>query len=174
MKSFLIEVNMINYFYGDLFSLVEDMICDGNHMHFIIHGCNAQGRMGTGFAKTLRDKYPGAYDEYRNEYLSNNNRLKVGSVVNYTHSPNLIISNAITQDFYGYDGEKYVSYDAIDSVFEELDGIAKVLKTMGGYEEIHFHFPKLGAALGGGDWDVIESIIEHRVQNAQKYLYELK
>ena len=39
---------------------------------------------------------------------------------------------------------------------------------------MHFHFPKIGSALGGGDWGVIESIINHRVTEATKNLYELK
>ncbi|QOI71675.1 putative Appr-1-p processing enzyme [Erwinia phage pEa_SNUABM_47] len=166
---------MINYYYGDLFEHVDELLTGGDCVtHFIIHGCNAQGRMGTGFAKTLRAKYPGAYEEYRKEYSANNNRLQVGSVINYAHSTDLIISNAITQDFYGYDGGKYVSYDAIDTAFAELDSISKVLKTLSGVEEVHFHFPKIGSDLGGGHWDVIESIIDHRVQNATKNLYELR
>lgn len=165
---------MINYYYGDLFQKVDELITGGDSIiHFIIHGCNARGRMGSGFAKTLRDKFPGAYEEYIKEY-SKNHSLRVGSVVNYTHSTDLVISNAITQDFYGCDGSKYISYDAIDAAFTELDGIAKVLKTISGIEEVHFHFPKIGAGLGGGDWGVIESIIDHRVQNAVKNLYDLK
>ncbi|SOK58466.1 hypothetical protein [Yersinia phage fHe-Yen9-04] len=165
---------MINYYYGNLFEFVNELLTgDESTIHFIIHGCNAQGRMRSGFAKELRERYPLAYDEYIKQYIKNNNSLRVGSVINYTHSTELIISNAITQDFYGYDGGKYVSYDAIDTAFAELDCSARTLKNLGGIENIHFHFPKIGSDLGGGYWDVIESIIDNRVQNATKNLYEL-
>ena len=166
---------MINYFYGNLFELVLNQQQRWEQdVHFIIHGCNAQGRMGSGFAKELRSRFPHAYDDYIAAYEAGNNRLKLGSVVYHAAETDLIIANAITQEFYGYDGSKYVSYDAIDDVFKELNHTASLLKTVSGKEEVHFHFPKIGSALGGGDWDVIESIINNRVTEATKNLYELK
>lgn len=165
---------MFNYWYGNLFEKVTPSLINDGDIHFIIHGCNAQGRMGSGFAKELRERYPGAYTAYHDEYVRNNNRLILGTVVNYPVSESLIISNAITQDFYGYDGKKYVSYDAIDDVFASLNNTAKVLKELGSVHEVYFHFPKIGSALGGGHWDVIEQIIDFRVTDAIKNLYEMR
>lgn len=159
---------------GNLFDLVLNQQRWEQDVHFIIHGCNAQGRMGSGFAKELRTRFPDAYDEYIVEYEKGNNHLNLGTVVYHAAETDLIIANAVTQEFYGRDGAKYVSYDAIDSVFAELNNTAKVLKEVSGKEAIHFHFPKIGSDLGGGDWNVIAQIIESRVTEATTNLYVLK
>ena len=49
----------IEYRKGDLFQ---------TEIKTIVHGCNAQGVMGSGVAKIIRDKYPKAYDRYVAEY----------------------------------------------------------------------------------------------------------
>lgn len=165
---------MINTHVGNLFDLVLNGQRWDSDVHYIIHGCNAQGRMGSGFAKELRERFPNAYDDYIVAYEEGNNHLDVGTVIYHAAEQDIIICNTITQEFYGRDGAKYVSYDAIDKIFLELDNSAKVLKKVSGIEEVHMHFPKIGSDLGGGCWNVIQEIIDHRVQNATKNLYELK
>jgi O-acetyl-ADP-ribose deacetylase (regulator of RNase III) len=164
---------MIQVFKGNLFDYLTPITEDESSVHFIIHGCNAQGRMGTGFAKELRRRFPSAYHEYDKAYSDGNNHLKVGSVIYHAESTNLIICNAVTQEYYGRDGAKYVSYDAIDNVFIDLDNTASLLKKLSGIRDVHFHFPKIGSDLGGGNWNVIAEIIDSRVTNATKNLYEL-
>ena len=164
---------MINHHIGNLFDMVLNQNRWEEDVHFIIHGCNAQGRMGSGFAKELRTRFPEAYNEYDAAYKAGNNHLDIGTVIYHSAETDLIIANAITQEFYGRDGAKYVSYDAIDSVFKELNNTASLLKELSGKEEIHFHFPKIGSDLGGGNWNVISEIIDHRVTEATKNLYEL-
>ncbi len=44
----------INYVNGDLFA---------TDIKTIVHGCNAQGVMGSGVAKSIRENFPKAYDE---------------------------------------------------------------------------------------------------------------
>lgn len=157
---------MIQEHYGNLFEKYDEFNM-AEHMHIIVHGCNAQGRMGSGFAKELRERYPFAYQEYKTVHESEG--LKLGSTVYYMANYNLVIANAITQEFYGYDGEKYISYDAIDTVFKDMNEfIAQTGRVT------HLHFPKLGADLGGGNWDVISQIIDTRITNASKHLYILK
>jgi Predicted phosphatase homologous to the C-terminal domain of histone macroH2A1 len=157
---------MIHSSYGNLFDKYS-LSVNSDHLHIIVHGCNAQGRMGSGFAKELRERYPAAYEEYKKVHETEG--LKLGSTVYYLANQNLLIANAITQEFYGYDGEKYVSYDAIDTVFKDMnDFIAETGRCT------NLHFPKIGADLGGGCWDVISEIIDHRITNASKHLYILK
>lgn len=150
---------------GNLFDSYTKNANDGD-LHIIVHGCNAQGKMGSGFAKELRERFPNAYDTYRDVYTSQG--LKVGTTVYHIQNDNLLIANAITQEYYGYDGEKYVSYDAIDNVFKDMnDFIAQTGRVT------HVHFPQIGAALGGGYWNAIAEIIDHRITNATKNLYIL-
>ena len=100
----------IEYRKGDLFQ---------TEIQTIVHGCNAQGVMNSGIAKIIREKYPKAYERYVNEHKANG--LKLGKLVvvpcgdkvkdfdNYK-----IIVNAITQEFFGRENDRYVSYDAVD------------------------------------------------------------
>ena len=36
--------------------------------YIIAHGCNAQGKMGSGVAKAIRREFPQAYSYYRSAY----------------------------------------------------------------------------------------------------------
>ncbi|EMR6009163.1 macro domain-containing protein, partial [Escherichia coli] len=140
---------------------------DNSALHIIAHGCNAQGKMGSGFAKELRNRYPMAYDDYK-AYEKERGFLRTGQISYSLVSNDLIIANCITQQYYGNDGKKYVSYDAVDDVFKQLNYLCNVERS------IHVHFPKIGADLGGGNWNVIKEIIDHRLVNAEKHLYILK
>ena len=77
----------------------------------IVHGCNAQGVMGSGVAKQLRAKYPEIYDAYV-KHLGNFKAKPcspLGSVNFVLVHSSLTVANAITQEFYGRDGKQYVS-----------------------------------------------------------------
>lgn len=121
---------------------------------YIAHGCNAQGKMRSGVAKAIRAKWPEAYNEYKAIY--DHEGLELGSIV-YVHAfkaPCPVICNCITQEFYGRDGKQYVDYDAIRSCMKELNLVAT---------GDAIAIPKIGSALGGGDWNHIVSIIEEEI-----------
>src|ERR1051325_10192924 len=81
----------------------------------ILHGCNAQGEMGSGAAKAVRTAFPCAYIAYRTAYLTQG--LKLGEVIWAIDSGHgKIIANGITQEHYGAGDRRYVSYDAIRDV----------------------------------------------------------
>ena len=64
--------------------------------------------------------------------------------------------NLFSQNYYGRDGRRYTSYDAIDTGLRHLwDQL----------EPFHggLHHPLFGCGLGGGDWNVVKAIIEHRL-----------
>lgn len=142
---------MIEYIKGDLFS---------TDVEVIVHGCNNKGVMGSGVAKIIRDKYPEAYKEYKSTseigYNKYNRDLPLGCIIpKKTNNKHII--NAITQDGYGRDNYKYVSYDAVDDCMINLNSycLEHNLSTVA--------MPKIGAGLGGGNWEVIAAIIEHRL-----------
>ncbi len=134
---------MIVYKKGNIVDAKEEII---------VHGCNAQGVMGSGVAKAIRDKWPEAYESYRQEYLKNG--LKLGSIIMHNES-DVVIANCITQENYGRDGKKYVSYDAIHKCMAALFNHCKE------YDIKSIAMPKIGAGLGGGDWLRIEGIIKY-------------
>ena len=153
----------IQYVKGDLFS--TDTIC-------ILHGCNAQGVMGSGIAKIIREKYPKAYDRYRKEYEKHDS-LVMGNIIavpcGTRGNPDFkIIINAITQEFYGRDGDRYVSYDAVSKAMIKVNRIGEI------YGITEVAMPMIGAGLGGGDWKVIEAIIESELKNVIPIVYYLE
>lgn len=123
----------------------------------IVHGCNAQGVMGSGFADTLRKTYPGAYRIYRQAYEKDG--LHLGEVHYYRHPIELdgsqvIIANAITQQYYGRDKSVvYVDYPAVSKCFES---VAKLARVTG----LPVHFPLVGCGLANGQWNEVSSRIE--------------
>lgn len=128
---------------------------------YIVHGCNDCGVMGSGVAKAIRDKFPSAYTEYRKWFESHcstykEDYLPLGEYQCIsTNSEDLVVVNAITQhEYMGFRGvrenRRYVSYWAIYKILYNLQlGNTE----FGDYKDIHI--PRIGAGLGGGDWNEI-------------------
>lgn len=124
----------------------------------IVHGCNAQGVMGSGVALGVKNTYPSAYEDYIKQYNSKEG-LILGVAYPSSVSDNLVIWNAITQNLFGA-GTRQVSYDAIETCFSDIN---RFLKDGDGIWAQEIHIPYIGAGLGGGSWNIIKSIIEDTV-----------
>jgi O-acetyl-ADP-ribose deacetylase (regulator of RNase III) len=131
---------------------------------FIVHGCNAQGVMGSGIALAIKNKYPEAYTRYVDRHK--NQPWQLGEIQVVKCSDKVII-NAITQEFYGRDGKRYVNYDAVKEVMKRVNDIPKI------YKATHIAMPMIGAGLGGGRWDLISYIIETHLTDIQPVVYQL-
>lgn len=120
----------------------------------MVHGCNAQGVMGSGYARSLKEMYPLAYQDYRNIYEEEG--LELGVAYPFCPGTDLCIWNAITQEFCGSDGLRYVSYDAIQTCFESINNAVV------GFDDIekHIHIPMIGCGLANGSWNIVSAIIE--------------
>lgn len=148
----------IEYRKGDLFSAAEPGA-------IIMHGCNAQGVMGSGVAKIVKERYPEAYEAYKHftdKYLPS---YLLGKALGIDIRNGPTILNAITQEHYGRENTRYVSYDAVAKVFDALAKIYGVNAVI--------NMPKIGAGLGNGDWNVIESIIKASGIKAKIVVWEL-
>lgn len=133
----------------------------GNLLHVtsghVVHGCNAQGVMGSGVALGIKETYPAAYDDYKRIHTSG--FLELGDAHPVMIGEDLVIWNAITQDLYGL-GVRQVSYDAIESCFVQINATVKIWDRCAKM----IHIPKIGAARGGGNWEIIREIIEQTVE----------
>lgn len=139
----------------------------------IIHGCNNRGVMGSGVAREIRRKFPEAYFAYKN--LFKDFGLELGEIIWIfnSHHGCRWIGNCITQDGYGKDGKKYVCYDAIRKCMREINNSSHFKQShVNGLVEIAM--PKIGAGLGGGDWNIISEIIEEESLKFQPIVYELE
>ena len=129
----------------------------------IAHGVNCQGVMGSGVAKAVREKYPHVYKAYLSRCLFTEGNGLLGQVQLidsvqaegtrvYPPDELLVIANCFTQDRYGTD-KRHVNYEAIAKCFAMLN------KRVPSLYGCPLHIPKIGAGPAGGDWNVIEAII---------------
>lgn len=119
----------------------------------IAHGVNCQGVMGSGVALAIKQRYDNAYVHYYNlcrENMQWDNTPSadlLGDVQLFKVTDDLLVANCFTQDFFGTH-KRQVNYEAVAKCFHTLDER---------FTEVNI--PKIGAGLGGGDWKVIEAII---------------
>lgn len=149
----------------------------------IAHGVNCMGKMRSGVAKDIREKYPHHYDDYirvlrnlkdcgiephqEDEYLQTSYVMSARELpFRYKDS----VTGIFTQNNYGYDGKRYVNYYWVGKGFEQLY-INLDLNLNGSKYPVGI--PKIGAGLGGGDWEVIEQIINDATPNLEIWVYEL-
>jgi len=127
----------------------------------IVHGCNAQGVMGSGVALGVKNLYPSVYLDYRELYEAG--KLKLGNAYPSLATINLKIWNAVTQDGFGGPG-RHTSYDAVQTCFQQVEDYLNAgFESMADLQPKEIHIPFIGAGLGGGSWNIIKSIIEETV-----------
>ncbi|MEO0779794.1 MAG: macro domain-containing protein [Bacteroidota bacterium] len=117
----------------------------------IIHGCNCFCTMGAGIAKTIKQKFPEAYEaDLKTE---KGDKAKLGTISwakSKTVKGEVIIINGYTQFNWRGSGRK-ADYEAIREVF-------KMVKQE--FSGLRMGYPAIGAGLAGGDWKIISAIIE--------------
>ena len=139
----------INFIKQDLTISDADYIC---------HQVNCQGKMNSGVAKAIREKWPIVYTTYWNTFLNESNLLGTILTVDlndyepktWPESP--IVINMFSQEHYGYDGKRYTSYDAFWSCLWHI----KEFVPKG--SKIAFPY-KIGCDRGGANWNVIYTMI---------------
>ncbi|AFY95651.1 macro domain-containing protein [Chamaesiphon minutus] len=136
----------MNIIRGDLIELAKAGIFD-----VIIHGCNCQCRMGRGIALTIKQQFPEAYAADCQTEIGDRNKLGTFTSVDIDRDGfNFTIVNGYTQ--FHWQGEGVLAdYDAIRSVFRSVK--QKFAGKRIGY-------PKIGAGLAKGDWEIIAAIVE--------------
>lgn len=121
----------------------------------IAHGCNCQGKMGAGVAKTVKEHWPEAYAQYKKHIrigldsgLHRKDLLGNAQIVNVApHRDDLFVANCFTQEFYGR--EKGKVYADLHSVWGAV-GTAIIFAERAG---LPFYMTKIGCSLGGLNWD---------------------
>ena len=140
---------MIFYRIGDLLTAPQTRIA---------HQVNCRGKMGSGVALAIKQKYPEVYQKYSEACKVYKKDFLYGSCQKIV-CKDKIVYNLFGQDGYGYDGKQYTSYAfltiALEKMFEKIKS-ENVLN-----EKISVAIPyKMGCDRGGADWKIVESIIE--------------
>lgn len=129
------------------------------HDGIIMHQVNCQGVMGSGIAKEIRELYPAVWTKFTKKSHEHLPSELLGQVQLVRVTDTLWIANLFAQENYGRDGKRYTSYDALDTCFKTLADLAVAHQ----FASSDIHHPLIGAGLGGGSWEVIEALIEHRL-----------
>lgn len=161
---------------------------DGNlldaDVNYICHQVNCQGRMGSGIAKQIRERWPIVYENYMAEFKEMKGKIiqlcgqwesqidvsdiLLGRLQQVKVNCTQTVINMFSQQYYGYDGKRYTSYDAF---WDCLNGIKHSIP-----KGSKIGFPwGIGCGLGGANWEVIITMIEEVLRDDfDVYIYILE
>ena len=165
----------IHFVKGDMLEAKLDYYC---------HQVNCQGRMASGIAKSIKTKWHRVYEDYiafcakREEEIYQmcggmENGLDwtetlLGEIQLVPVDVDKIVINMFAQQYYGYDGKRYTSYDGFWSCLGQIREKVPVGSKIG--------FPDhIGCGLGGANWEVIKTMILEALSNDYDvYIYKLE
>lgn len=142
------------YKVGDLISAAK-----AGDVDVIAHGANCHCTMGSGIAPLIKNAFPSVYEA--DCKTQRGDKEKLGKFSYAVMDSGLVVFNLYTQ--YGYNrrnlGLRDLKYDALYDSLVEMKNFLK-LHTDGFMTDRKIGFPKIGAGLAGGDWNVIEAMIK--------------
>lgn len=154
-----------------------DTNCD-----YICHQVNCMGKMNSGVAKAIREKWPIVYNNYYEacdswhawahvhcpqEPERQAASAMLGRVQLVQVTENQTVINLFGQGTFGYDGRRYTSYDAF---WMCLGRIREVVP-----QSSSIAFPDhIGCCRGGANWNVIKTMIVEVLHDYEVYIYKLE
>ena len=153
------------------------------NLDYYCHQVNCQGRMGSGIAKSIKEKWPSVYDEYMKKCRDREDEIYhmcgglengidwsetlLGDIQLVHVDENKNVINMFAQQYYGYDGKRYTSYDGFWSCLGKIREQVPFGSKIG--------FPDcIGCGLGGANWEVIRTMIwEALSKDYDVYIYKL-
>ncbi|MDI7494517.1 macro domain-containing protein [Cronobacter dublinensis] len=123
---------------------------------------NNKGKWGKGFVLSLSNKYPTAKKHYLNSFKENHtSELGAVDFVIVDAKERIFIANMYAQNGIkknANDKNQYVCYASLELCLEKLSDFALV-------NRLSIQMPRIGAGLGGDDWNLIESLIQKNICN---------
>lgn len=141
-------------------------IGEKNKKKFLLHICNDVGVWGKGFSKTISDKWKLPLIIFKKEY-NFGKFYKLGDIQSVKVEKNLNVINMIAKNglIHRYE-KKSLDYQALKTCLKEVSYRAKLTST-------EIHMPRIGCGKSGGDWNIVENILNETLQNLNVYLYDL-
>ena len=149
---------MMNILKGDLLQFALT-----GRFDVIIHGCNCFCTMGAGIARLIRDNFPEAYQADLKTRMGEKEKLGTYSLARIERNDNIFtVVNGYTQyDFSGHG--VLVDYGAVRKLFAGIKN---------NFENQKIGYPKIGAGLAKGNWEMISDIISEELQGEDHTLVE--
>lgn len=158
---------MITYINGDATSP------QGDGPKIIAHICNINGGWGAGFVLALSRKWSEPEAEYR-EWFANKEFInpdgediifELGNIQIVSVGNNTYVCNMLSQSGYLNNKTIPLQYDALEECLTKLGEIANRLKAT-------IHMPRIGCALAGGKWSLVEPIIKRTLAGIPVTVYD--
>lgn len=127
----------------------------------VAHQCNCFCNMGRGIAPQIKRAFPEAWEA--GKATGKGDRGKLGSY-SLAESDGVYIFNLYGQYEYG-SGKRQTSYEHLRKAMVKTASIC--------HKDAKIGLPKIGAGLGGGDWAVIEEIINDVFDGYDVTVYEV-
>ena len=134
----------IRFVSGDLFENEHDT-------QALAHGCNCQGSMGAGIAKTFRARYPEMYEEYRRRCKAEPRQFNLGDCWLWEAEDQPWVFNLGTQEGYW---RSRASYEAIEAALREM------MRQADDRGVTSIAIPRIGVGYGGLSWRKVRVIVE--------------
>ncbi len=142
----------VEYVKGDLLSFSQ--------WNCALQCVNAQGVMGSGLAKSFRDRWPAVYTVYREAYEAG--ELDLGTFTVAEVEPGKRVINLVGQTFYRKDPADKTRYASYDAVYSGMETLRAALQDAmeAGRGPYSLGIPlKLASDRAGASWPVIDSMI---------------
>lgn len=138
--------------------ILKDNLLD-TPFEIIAHQVNCQGKMNSGIAKQIREKFPIVYEDYMR--VIEIYRTEMFGKAQVVYQDNHTIFNLFGQLNYGYDGRQYTSYEALENALDIAICRYRYDQSIDLDVQITIAIPyKIGCGRGGGDWTIVTSMLE--------------
>jgi O-acetyl-ADP-ribose deacetylase (regulator of RNase III) len=146
---------MITFYTGNIFD---------SKTKIIAHQVNCMGKMGSGLALQVKQKYPNVFYEYHRHY--DDQTKKLGDCLCVLCPDGRVIANLYGQYGYGYDGVQYTSHESLKKAMISLASL------MSPGHSIAFPY-KMSCDRGGGSWNVVSGYISTIFENYEVEIWRL-
>lgn len=148
----------INYLLGDATEPQSD------HPFAIIHINNNLGAWGGGFVLAVSEKWIEPEVEYRRAIQKQ--EIELGDIQIVPIEDFAVVVNMVAQD--GFPTDKRPCAIDYEALAECLRKIAKRLPP-----QYSINLPRIGTGIGGGDWNVIEEILNNELADYEINVYDM-
>lgn len=163
---------MLKYKKGDLIKAAKEGLVD-----VIAHQCNCFCNMGKGIAPQIKKAFPEAWEADLRTAKGDIKKLGlVSHATNTQYTKPVQIYNLYGQFDYkkvAFETGICTDYSALRSSLQLMALNLKAENYITRPWEIKIGLPKIGAGLGGGDWEIISKIIEEELSAFDVTIYEL-
>lgn len=117
-----------------------DYVLENPTKRILLHVCNAQGVMGSGIAREVKERIPSAYRRYIDSGYD------LGGV---SFSDGTSVANMVAQKNYGYDGKRYLDYGMLAKCLYQVHSLVNP------YNKEYVIPYNMGSDRAGGDWGIV-------------------